>query len=133
MHGLEFASPESAEHGGPHLRKPNGIVEARPRTGTIEGLAGHYPLSVRTAYDDSAPPEVRSMAAQLKIYREDAEAAEPQTQDRVAIRLGDLLPLVSAAQRRHFTWLQDFLEDEVAISTDLHDVLMAFRTYRPSA
>jgi hypothetical protein len=51
----------------------------------------------------------------------------------VRIRLGELLPLVAMAQRMHFVWLQDFLDDEVQVTTDLYDVLQAFRACRPSA
>jgi len=50
----------------------------------------------------------------------------------VRIRLRDLLPLVAMAQKNHFIWLKDFLDDEISISDDLHDVLMAFRSTRPA-
>jgi hypothetical protein len=50
----------------------------------------------------------------------------------VRIRLRDLLPLVAMAQKNHFIWLKDFLDDEIGISDDLHDVLMAFRSTRPA-
>ena len=71
------------------------------------------------------------MAAQLRVFPapDDVDEVEPS----VRIRLGDLLPLVAMAQRQHFIWLQDFLDDEVSISADLHDVLMAFRSCKPSA
>jgi hypothetical protein len=48
------------------------------------------------------------------------------------VTLGDLLPLIALAHRRNYVWLQDFLDDEVAISADLYEVLRAFRTYRPA-
>lgn len=75
------------------------------------------------------------MAAQLRVFpAPDEEApfsdAPPPT---VHVRLGDLLPLVALAQRHNYLWLQDFLEDEVAITSDLYEVLRAFRSYRPSA
>jgi hypothetical protein len=75
------------------------------------------------------------MVTKLRLYTgsEDVETLDRPVDSTVTIRLGDLIPLVATAQRRHFTWLQDFLEDEVAISSDLHDVLMAFRSCRPSA
>ena len=74
------------------------------------------------------------MQTHLHIFRTDADAdfddeAAPPVPN-VGIRLGDLLPLVALAQKRHFIWLQDFLDDEVRISSDLHDVLMAFRGSR---
>jgi hypothetical protein len=52
---------------------------------------------------------------------------------KVRVRLGDLLPLVALAQRHNYLWLQDFLDDEVAITDDLYEVLRAFKCYRPSA
>jgi hypothetical protein len=49
------------------------------------------------------------------------------------VRLADLLPLVALAYRQNYLWLQDFLDDEVYITEDLHEVLRAFRCTRPSA
>jgi hypothetical protein len=74
------------------------------------------------------------MAAQLRVYPSSEESAysEPAT-PTVGIRFGDLLPLMVAAQRQNYLWLQDFLDDEVRISSDLYEVLRAFRSYRPSA
>jgi len=74
------------------------------------------------------------MAAHLRVYSSPyeapkSEAAEPE----VHVRLGDLLPLVALAHRHNYLWLQDFLDDEVAITGDLYEVLRAFRCHRPSA
>ena len=73
------------------------------------------------------------MAAHLRVYPShrpfDDEAPDPE----VRIRLGDLLPLVALAQRNNYLWLQDFIDDEVCITSDLYEVLRAFRCYRPSA
>jgi hypothetical protein len=74
------------------------------------------------------------MPAHLRVFPgpEEIDDIEP-TEPPVRIRLGDLLPLVAMAQKMHFIWLKDFLDDEVCISADLHDVLQAFRGVRPSA
>ncbi len=75
------------------------------------------------------------MTTQLRVYRaaeenfEDYETQEPS----VRVRLGDLLPLVAMAQRMNFIWIKDFLDDEVTITEDLHEVLQSFRSCRPSA
>ena len=73
------------------------------------------------------------MAARLKVYNafddDTAYAPEPS----VRIRLGDLLPLVAMADKRNFLWLKDFLDDEVAVTDDLYDVLQNFRAVRPGA
>ena len=77
------------------------------------------------------------MSAHLRVYpgqEEIDEHDEVEAPDlAVRVRLGDLLPLVAMAQKMHFIWLKDFLDDEVCVSTDLHDVLQAFRGVRPSA
>jgi hypothetical protein len=74
------------------------------------------------------------MASHLRVYRVSQDTAEvegpPAT---VHVRLGDLLPLVALAHRHNYLWLQDFLDDEVAITSDLYEVLRAFRCHRPSA
>lgn len=74
------------------------------------------------------------MASHLRVYPAPQESSFPEapTPD-VRVRLGDLLPLVALAHRHNYLWLQDFLDDEVAITSDLYEVLRAFRCYRPSA
>ena len=78
------------------------------------------------------------MSAHLRVYPapeeyEENDDVDPSSDPAVRIRLGDLLPMVALAQKLHFIWLKDFLDDEVTISGDLHDVLQAFRGVRPSA
>jgi hypothetical protein len=76
------------------------------------------------------------MVTQLRVYRgpEESEVEQMETPDpAVRVRLGDLLPLVALAQRYNFTWLKDFLDDEVTITEDLHEVLQSFRGSRPRA
>lgn len=72
---------------------------------------------------------------QLKVFRpsEDAIDDEFRADPEVHVRLGDLLPLVAMAQKLNFIWLKDFLDDEVAISGDLHEVLQSFRAGRSGA
>jgi hypothetical protein len=81
--------------------------------------------------------EVAYMRTHLRVFPtpetledlDDLDSSDPE----IRIRLGDLLPLMAMAQKMHFIWLKDFLDDEVKISTDLHDVLQAFRGMKPSA
>ncbi|WP_020472801.1 hypothetical protein [Zavarzinella formosa] len=76
------------------------------------------------------------MAPRLRLYtgHDEEETFLPPVAPPppVHIRLRDLIPLVAMAQKNHFIWLKDFLDDEVSISDDLHDVLMAFRSTRPA-
>lgn len=54
--------------------------------------------------------------------------------ESVAVPLMDVLPLLADAVRSERTWLQDFADDEVTISMDLYEVLLAYKHYRrPSA
>jgi hypothetical protein len=74
------------------------------------------------------------MAAHLRVYPLSKEVPETEGQGAsVRVSLGDLLPLVALAHRNNYLWLRDFLEDEVAITPDLYEVLRAFRCTRPSA
>lgn len=73
------------------------------------------------------------MQTQLRVYREVEEMPGERPDPTVRVRLGDLLPLVAMAQKLNFIWLKDFLDDEVCITDDLHQVLQTFRGCRPSA
>ena len=58
----------------------------------------------------------------------------PPTPDRVSVPLRDVFPMLADAVRSDSTWLRDFADDEVAISTDLYEVILAYQHYRrPSA
>ena len=48
----------------------------------------------------------------------------------VKVSLGEILPLLADAVASNRTWLTDFDADEVTISSDLHDVLQAYRHFR---
>ena len=54
--------------------------------------------------------------------------------DMVTVPLVEVLPLLADAVRSERTWLQDFAEDEITVSMDLYEVLLAYQHYRrPSA
>jgi len=60
---------------------------------------------------------------------EDDEIQDPT----VRIRLADLLPLLAFAKKNNYLWLQDFLEDEVSVTSDLYDVLRSFSDARQTS
>src|SRR5205809_874581 len=73
-------------------------------------------------------------AARLRLYNApEAVEVEDRPDPDVRVRLGDLLPLVAMAQRMNFIWLKDFLDDEVAVSHDLYEVMQAFRSNKPTS
>jgi hypothetical protein len=55
---------------------------------------------------------------------------EQPHESTVRVTLGEVLPLLADAVASNRTWLTDFKDDEIAISTDLHDVLLAYRHFR---
>jgi hypothetical protein len=79
--------------------------------------------------------EVLSMAApRLRVFPHSKESAYQTCQEpEIRVSLRDLLPLIALAKRQKYLWLDDFLEDEVRITSDLYDVLRAFNHCRPSA
>ncbi len=73
-------------------------------------------------------PRLRGETEPSDLF-EDYQTPEPT----VRVSLRDLVPLVAMAQRMQFLWLKDFLDDEIAITEDLHQVLQSFRGVQPTA
>jgi hypothetical protein len=78
--------------------------------------------------------------SQLRVYygpQSDVCASiseSKDSKDTVTIALGEILPLLADAVRNERTWLGDFEDDNVTISTDLYEVILAYQHYRrPSA
>lgn len=76
------------------------------------------------------------MRPQLRIYHgPQQESSTPaavltETKPTVTVPLGEILPLLADAVQSDRTWLRDFADDEVTISTDLYEVLLAYQYYR---
>ncbi|NQW48758.1 MAG: hypothetical protein HQ464_13445 [Planctomycetes bacterium] len=64
------------------------------------------------------------------IEQHSVSMLEPTGEKSVRIALGDVLPLLADAVVSNRTWLSDFKDDEISISSDLHDVLQAYRHFR---
>ena len=61
-----------------------------------------------------------------------SEPGSPQ--QSVTVPLPEVLPLLADAVQSDRTWLRDFEDDEITISMDLYEVLLAYQHYRrPSA
>ena len=50
----------------------------------------------------------------------------------ITLPVGDVLPLLADAVDSRRTWLRDFKNDDITISTDLYEVLLAYQHYRRS-
>jgi hypothetical protein len=79
------------------------------------------------------------MARQLRIYRGPMEptaatrAASTAAHNKVTVGLSEVLPLLADAVASERTWLDDFADDEITISADLYEVLLAYQYYRNPA
>ena len=80
------------------------------------------------------------MAHQLRIYRgptdESVVEAPAKKNDphQITVSVGEVLPLLADAVASRRTWLRDFENDEMTISADLYEVLLAYQYFRrPSA
>ena len=52
----------------------------------------------------------------------------------VTVPVSEVLPLLLEASRTKRAWLRDFEDDEMTISSDLYEVLLAYQHFRrPSA
>ena len=60
--------------------------------------------------------------------------ATADNESTVRARVGEIFPLLVDAVRNERTWLRDFADDEITISTDLYEVILAYQhCRRPSA
>lgn len=78
------------------------------------------------------------MPSHLRVYygpTEEEETVRPvNVTSLVSVPLREVLPLLVDAFRSKRTWLSDFQNEEITLSTDLYEVLLAYQHYRrPSA
>jgi hypothetical protein len=77
----------------------------------------------------------------LRIYHGPQEESESiqatrarDNRETVTVPLVEILPLLADAVQSERTWLRDFEDDEISISMDLYEVILAYQHYRrPSA
>ena len=73
----------------------------------------------------------------LRVYYgpQDEPATVGLAENRVqhqtmSVPLMEVLPLLADAIQSERTWLRDFADDEVTISMDLYEVILAYQHYR---
>lgn len=59
-----------------------------------------------------------------------AEAPGGSARQMVNVPVSEVLPLLAEAARTRRAWLDDFADDEMTISSDLYEVLLAFQHFR---
>jgi hypothetical protein len=80
----------------------------------------------------SLDKEGSAMRPRLRIFTGEecgSAVAEPQ----VNVRLGQIVDILADAVRSNRSWLSDFEDDEIQVSSDLYDVICSYRNLRPSA
>lgn len=60
----------------------------------------------------------------------DKEPARKTARETVSVPLTEIIPLLTDAVRSRRTWLHDFEDDEITISMDLYEVILAYQYYR---
>ncbi|HVX59437.1 MAG TPA: hypothetical protein VHC19_02510 [Pirellulales bacterium] len=76
--------------------------------------------------------------SRLRVYYGPETSSEQvesnDKQRKVQVPLSEIFPLLADAVRNERTWLRDFEDDEISISTDLYEVILAYQyCRRPSA
>lgn len=73
------------------------------------------------------------MRPRLRLFTgeglEDSSTADTQ----VSVRFGEIRRALADAVRWDRTWLRDFEDDQVSVSSDLYEVISSFTRLRPSA
>lgn len=81
---------------------------------------------------EGKPPLMTS--TRLKIYRGPETETDQDTAATVTVSVDEVLPLLADAIEKQRTWLRDFEDDEITLSADLYEVLLAYQYFRrPSA
>lgn len=80
-------------------------------------------------------PQLRVFYGPQEDSRDELFADTLPLRSAVSLPLGELLPMLVEALQNQRGWVDDFSDDEVTISTDLHEVLVAYQHHfgRPSA
>jgi hypothetical protein len=72
------------------------------------------------------------MRHRLRIFTGEDESPE-QTTENVTVKLGDISRALLDATRWNRTWVADFADDEIQVSSDLYEILSAYIRMRPGA
>jgi hypothetical protein len=74
------------------------------------------------------------MRPRLRLFTgEDLDVDSPSSNEQVSVRFGEIRRALTDALRWDRTWLRDFEDDQVSVSSDLYEVISSFSRLRPSA
>lgn len=72
------------------------------------------------------------MRHRLRIFTGE-EDTTPEASENVTVRLGDISRALLDATRWNRTWISDFADDEIQVSSDLYEILSTYMRMRPGA
>ena len=72
------------------------------------------------------------MRPRLRLYTGEEDNSTALTLE-LTVRLGDITRILADASGRTRTWVNDFEDDEIRVSTDLYEVISSYSHLRPSA
>jgi hypothetical protein len=73
------------------------------------------------------------MRPRLRLFTGDELEGSTATEEQVSVRFGEITRALADAVRWDRTWLRDFEDDQVSVSSDLYEVIASFSRLRPSA
>ncbi|HET6324339.1 MAG TPA: hypothetical protein VFG04_06535 [Planctomycetaceae bacterium] len=73
------------------------------------------------------------MRPRLRLFTGEDEVGSSDADAQVNVRFGEITQALVEAVRWDRTWLRDFEDDEVRVSSDLYEVISSFTRLRPSA
>ena len=73
------------------------------------------------------------MRHRLRLFTGEEETTTQEVAENVTVRLGDISRALQDATRWNRTWLADFADDEIQVSSDLYEIISAYMRLRPGA
>jgi hypothetical protein len=77
-------------------------------------------------------PGMIMMRHRLRIFTGEDNSVQ-DVAENVTVRLGDISQALLDATRWNRSWVTDFADDEIQVSTDLYEILSAYMRLRPGA
>ena len=73
------------------------------------------------------------MRPRLRLFTGEGLEGSSATDTQVSVRFGEITRALADAVRWDRTWLRDFEDDQVSVSSDLYEIISSFTRLRPSA
>ena len=106
-----------------------------------QGRRPSVPMTTTTATCSRGDAEWNSVATtagmkmmrhRLRIFTGEDDTAQ-ENNENVTVKLGDISQALIDATRWNRTWVSDFADDEIQVSSDLYQILSTYIRMRPGA